>query len=229
MQQTELKIEQVPIEQLRPAEYNPRKWSEQARKGLTASLDEFGFVQPIVVNATPERHGVIIGGNFKLDIAKKKGMATVPVVWVNIPDLKKEKELNLRLNKNQGEFDLELLADFDQELLEEVGFESKELDKIFDENGEDDFNADEEVAAIVTPTAKYGELYELGKHRLMCGDSAKVNDVDKLMGGGASRYGLHRPSIQRQLCRARQEHLQHDHERSHGGELIPRDAGLVVL
>lgn len=181
--QNELKIEQVPVEQLKPAEYNPRIWTDKARKGLTDSLDEFGIVQPLVVNAAKERRGVIIGGNFKLDIAKRKGLKTVPVVWVNIPDLKKEKELNLRLNKNQGEFDYDLLAGFEAELLEEVGFESKELDKIFDEIEEDDFDVEKEVAAIVTPTSKQGEIYQLGKHRLMCGDTSKLSDVDALMGG----------------------------------------------
>lgn len=181
---TDLAIVQVPIDELKPAEYNPRVWSDKARKGLTDSLSEFGFVQPIVVNAAPTRRGVIIGGNFKLDIAKRKGMKTVPVVWVNIPDLKKEKELNLRLNKNQGDFDNDLLAEFDIELLADVGWDSKELDKIFEEDKEDDFDGDGEAAAIVTPTAKYGEIYKLGDHRLMCGDSSKIEDVDKLMGGG---------------------------------------------
>ena len=178
----ELKIEQVPVEQLIPAEYNPRFWSENARKGLTKSLEEFGFVQPIVVNSAPERRGVIVGGNFKLDIAKKKGIKTLPVVWVNL-DLKREKELNLRLNKNQGDFDLELLADFDPALLAEVGFDSKELDKIFDTD-DDDFDGDKEAEAIVTPTSKLGEIYEIGKHRIGCLDSASLADVEKLMGGG---------------------------------------------
>ncbi len=132
MNESQLQTEQVSVDDLKPAEYNPRKWSEAARAGLTASLEEFGFVQPIVANSAPGRRGIIIGGNFKLDIAKSKGLKTVPVVWVNIPEIKKEKALNLRLNKNQGEFDLDLLAGFDPQLLAEVGFDSKELDKIFD-------------------------------------------------------------------------------------------------
>lgn len=197
----ELIVKQVPIEELKPADYNPRKWSENARKGLTASLDTFGFVQPIVVNSAPNRRGVIIGGNFKLDIAKEKGMKTVPVVWVNIPDIKKEKELNLRLNKNQGEFDNDLLAQFEEEMLKDVGFDSKELDRIFLEEDEDDFNADKEAEKIVTPIAKHGDIYQLGRHRLLCGDSSKLEEVAKLMGGGTSRHGLHRSTIQRQLLR----------------------------
>ncbi len=177
-------VEQVAIEKLKPADYNPRKWSDLARKGLTESLNVFGFVQPIVANSNIERYGIIIGGNFKLDIAKEKGMKTVPVVWVNIPDIKKEKELNLRLNKNQGEFDNELLSEFDEALLAEVGFDSKELDKIFTEDGEDDFDGDKEAEKITTPVAKQGDVYELGRHRLMCGDSASEDDVNTLTGGG---------------------------------------------
>ncbi len=136
MEEAELKTEQVGIEELRPAEYNPRKWTDAARAQLTASLDEFGFVQPIVATSAPARKGIIIGGNFKLDIAKSKGLKTVPVVWVNIPDIKKEKELNLRLNKNQGDFDYELLAGFDLALLEEVGFDEEELNEILGSNDE---------------------------------------------------------------------------------------------
>lgn len=181
--QTELKIEQVPIVQLRAAEYNPRKWTEQARKGLTDSLDEFGFVQPIVVNAASDRRGVIIGGNFKLDIAKSKGIESVPVVWVDLT-LEKEKALNLRLNRNGGEFDLSLLADFDQQLLADIGFSSKELDKIFNEDGDDEFDAETEVAAIITPASKLGDIFQLGRHRLLCGDATKGEDIKKLMGGG---------------------------------------------
>ena len=179
----ELIVKQVAIEELKPADYNPRKWTETARKGLTDSLDTFGFVQPIVANSAPKRRGVIIGGNFKLDIAKQKGMKTVPVVWINIPDIKKEKELNLRLNKNQGEFDNDLLKEFDESLLKDIGWDSKELDKIFAGDGEDDFDGDKEAEKIIKPTSKQGEIYQLGRHTLMCGDSSKEEDVAKLMGG----------------------------------------------
>ncbi len=190
MNESQIQTEQVAIDELKPAEYNPRKWSEAARAGLTASLEEFGFVQPIVVNSAPGRRGVIIGGNFKLDIAKSKGVKTVPVVWVNIPDITKEKELNLRLNKNQGDFDLDLLSGFDPKLLEDVGFDSRELDRIFDGQGDDDFDGDKEAAAIVTPTSQLGEIYQLGRHRLMCGDSANTAHVEKLMGGGDTKADM---------------------------------------
>ena len=67
------------------------------------------MVDPIIANSAPKRKGTVIGGHFRLYVAGILGMAEVPVVWVDIPDEKKEKELNLRLNRNQGKFDYELL------------------------------------------------------------------------------------------------------------------------
>lgn len=182
----DLQIDYVPVTNLKPCEYNPRKWNEESRKGLTESLDEFGFVQPLVVNASPKRYGIVIGGNFKLDIAKKKGVETVPVVWVNIPDLDREKELNLRLNKNQGEFDFELLSAFDENFLKDVGFSSEELDNIFDSDEEvEQFDLIKELAKlnITNIEIKKGDVYEWPDgSRLMCGDSTVAEDMQVLSG-----------------------------------------------
>ncbi len=183
----DLKIEYVPITDLKFSEFNPRKWTDESRKGLTESLDGFGFVQPLVVNSAPDRKGVTIGGNFKLDIAKKKGMATVPVVWVNISDIEREKELNLRLNKNQGEFDWSLLANFDEAFLQDVGFSSEEIDHIFpaDETPEK-FDLEKELKKLKIDKidTKKGDIYQIGPNfRLMNGDSMVESDVLKLMDG----------------------------------------------
>lgn len=172
-----MKIEQIRVEELRPADYNPRKWSDKAIANLTASIKEFGLVDPIIANSAPARKHIVIGGHFRLKIAKDLGYKEVPVVFVNIPDLEKEKELNLRLNKNTGDFDLDLLAEFDEGLLSKVGFDAPELDKIFSENDEDDFDADAEAQAIVKPITKLGDVWKLGDHRLKCGDATKEEDV----------------------------------------------------
>lgn len=179
----EMKITQVEVGKLKPAEYNPRYWSPRAKAQMKASLEQFDFVQPIVVNKAPNRKNIVIGGNFKLATAKEMGLKTVPVYYVNLPDIVKEKELNLRLNKNQGEFDFDLLKEFEENMLAQVGFDSKELDSIFDDKEDDDFNAEEAVALIATPTSKAGDVYQLGEHRLMCGDSTKEEDVKVLMNG----------------------------------------------
>ena len=137
-----MKVVQVPINQLKPAEYNPRKADKRQFNDLKASLGEYGFVEPIVVNKAKDRLDTIIGGHFRVAVAKTMGIKEVPVVYVDIPDIEKEKELNLRLNKNLGEWDWDELANFDKSLLEEVGFLSEELDK-FIKVDEDDFDADE--------------------------------------------------------------------------------------
>ena len=118
------------------------------------------------------------------ELAKELGYKTIPCVYVNIPDIKKEQELNLRLNKNVGSWDYDLLANFSEDELNKAGFESEELDKIFNlEASEDDFDAEAEYEKIKEPKAKLGELYQLGSHKLLCGDSIKKEDVEKLMGG----------------------------------------------
>lgn len=127
-----LKIKTVNINELRSSEYNPRKWSESATEQLAESIRRFGLVDPILCNQAAGRENVVIGGHFRLKVAKELGYTEVPVAYVNIPDLAKEKELNIRLNKNLGEWDFALLKKFDESLLEDIGFTSEEVDDIFD-------------------------------------------------------------------------------------------------
>lgn len=172
-----MEIKQVKISELKPAEYNPRLMTEKQVEDLTASIKKFGIVDPIIVN----KDNTIIGGHQRVKIAQQLGMETVPVYYVDL-DKEQEKELNLRLNKNLGEWDWNALANFDMEVLEDVGFDSKELEVKFNIEGEeDDFDVD--LEDIKEPESKLGEVYELGRHRLMCGDSTKKEDVEKLMGG----------------------------------------------
>ena len=83
-----LQITQVPISALNPAPYNPRTWDQQAIQQLTKSLQQFGLVDPIIVNGAEQRKNIIIGGHFCLKIAQKLGYIAVPVVYLNIPDLR---------------------------------------------------------------------------------------------------------------------------------------------
>jgi len=177
------KISQVAIADLRPASYNPRKWSEKAVANLKTSLEVFGMVDPVVANSAPKRHNVVIGGHFRLHVAQMLGWKTVPVVYINLPDINQEKELNVRLNKNTGEWDWDLLAEFDKNLLEKIGFESLDLDKIFSQDAEEDeFDPEEYAAGITNPQSKPGEVYQLGPHRLVCGDATNPADYALLMG-----------------------------------------------
>jgi len=181
-----LKISYVPITSLRPSEYNPRSWDKEAINQLKESISKYGFVDPLLVNSSPERKGVMIGGHFRLKIAKELGIKEVPVVYLNIPDIEREKELNLRLNKNTGEFDLDLLAEFDEKLLEDIGFSSEKLDEIFEIDTEPElFDLSKELEKLDIKDIKVqkGDVYQLGKNRLMCGDSTLESDVLKLMNG----------------------------------------------
>lgn len=179
-------IVQVDINKLKPATYNPRKWSEEAIKGLRESIEKFGLVDPIIVNGAETRKNIVIGGHFRLKVAKDLGFREIPVVYVNIPDESKEKELNLRLNKNLGDWDWKLLADFDERILSDIGFSSEELDDIFDVDlTPEQFDLEKELQKLDIKEIKIqkGDVYAFGDSKLMCGDSTIEEDVLKLMDG----------------------------------------------
>lgn len=180
-----LNIVEVPITELHLAEYNPRRHSQEQAEHLKESIRRFGLVDPIICNSAPERQNIVIGGHFRVKVARELGVGVIPVVYVNIPELEREKELNVRLNKNTGEFDLELLAQFDESFLSEIGFSSEELDDIFpiEENQEMfDLQKELEKLAITEITIQKGDVYNLNGSRLMCGDSTIKTDIFKLMG-----------------------------------------------
>lgn len=181
------KIVMVNVGDLKPSTYNPRTWSEETTKQLTESIQRFGLVDPLLVNGAEERKNIVIGGHFRLKVAKELGYKEVPVVYLDIPDEAKEKELNLRLNKALGDWDWELLAEFDDTLLTDVGFTSEEMDMIFDIDTEEteNFDLDKELKKldIKKVEAKKGDVYQLGDSRLMVGDSTIAEDFDKLMNG----------------------------------------------
>jgi hypothetical protein len=183
----DIAITQVDINLLNPAPYNPRQASEEEYQQLKQSIEKFGLVDPLLVNSAPGRENVIIGGHFRLKVAKDLGIQKVPVVYINIADIEKEKELNLRLNKNTGQWDFDTLANLDEEMLIGVGFSPAELDNIFDLNmGKVDKDDTPDAPAVAQ--AKPGEIYQLGTHRLMCGDSTDPEQINALFtenGGGA--------------------------------------------
>ena len=126
-------IKKYKISDLKPSEYNPRKLNIKQREDMEASLDEFGLVEPLVINEYKGREGIIVGGHQRYYILKEKGVDEVDVSVVNLP-LEKEQKLNLRLNRNQGSWDWDLLVNFEKELLLEAGFEALEIDTAFSLN-----------------------------------------------------------------------------------------------
>lgn len=171
------------IKDLSPAKYNPRKISDEAMGRLTKSLAEFGNIQPITWNA---RTGNVVGGHQRLKVYQAMGKADVEV-WAVDLDEQKEKAANIALNKLSGEFDLPMLKDILEEIdtgeldLEITGFGMEEIAEMMEgvppEVTEDD--VPEVPAEAIT---KPGDIYILGEHRLLCGDSALEKDVKTLMG-----------------------------------------------
>lgn len=194
--QEKLSVSYVPLSSLHNPEKNPRKWTKEATDQLKESIKRYGVVDPFVVNCAENRKNIILGGNFRAKVLKEMGYEEVPIVYVNIPDPKKEEELIIRLNKNCGEFDIDLLAEFDEKFLADIGFSSEELDDIFpaEENPEVfDINKELEKLNINNVTVQKGDIYELNGSRLMCGDSTCEADVLKLMGDQKSNMCLTDP------------------------------------
>lgn len=180
-----LKIVYVPVKDLKLSEYNPRKHTPEAMEQLKESIKRFDVVDPVIANCAPDRKNILIGGHMRVKALKEMGIAEVPVVYLNIPDLEKERQLNIRLNHNTGEFDWKLLTDFGEEFLKDVGFSSEELDNIFEvEDTPENFDLEKELKKldIKKIEIKKGDVWQIGDAKLMCGDSTTEEDMMTLMG-----------------------------------------------
>ena len=172
------------VKDLIPASYNPRKMTELEKRDLEDSIKEFGTVVPVVVNVG-KRENVLVGGHQRATIYADLGIDEIDVM-VPSRELNKveEKKLNLRLNKNTGSWDQEKLKEMDLTMLLEVGFGDDDLQMFFDDVDviDDTFNVEKAVREMKVPTVKLGEVWKLGDHRLMCGDSTDIEQVKQLMG-----------------------------------------------
>ena len=185
MKTDNLEIHYIEVDQLKPLDYNPRLWTKDATVQLKESITRYGLIDPLIVNGSANRKNNVIGGNFRLSVAKEMGIAKVPVVYINIDDEQKEKELCIRLNKNTGSFDFDLLAKFDESFLADIGFNSEELDSIFDiESDPEVFDLDKELKKldINNIEMKTGQVWQFGDSRIMIGDSMVEDDMLKLFG-----------------------------------------------
>lgn len=178
-------IVHVSIDVPKPAEYNPRKISPEALAQLKESITRFGCVDPIILNAAPKRKNVVIGGHMRLRAAKELGLKTLPALYLDIPDIDRERELNLRLHQNTGEFDFDLLQKIDLDLLLDVGFDKDALNDIWSaqlKSRSDSFDEAAELKKIKKPQTRLGDLILLGKHKLLCGDSTTPENLKRLFG-----------------------------------------------
>lgn len=174
------KTTQMKINDLIPFEGNPRQMTDAQAAQLKASLEKFNLVEIPAANL----NGTILAGHMRMRIMQVLGRGQ-ETIDIRVPNRlltpEEEREYLIRSNKNTGEWDFDALANFDENLLKDIGFSSKELDRIFDLKGGDE---DDVPDAPEVPKSKLGDIYQLGEHRLMCGDSTNPADVEKLMGGG---------------------------------------------
>ena len=183
-------IEKKNTADLLPADYNPRKDlkpGDAEYEKLKRSIEQFGYVEPVIWNQTTGR---VVGGHQRLKVLMDMGMTEVDCVVVAM-DEEKEKALNIALNKISGDWDKDKLAlliadlqgaDFDVSL---TGFEPAEIDALFKDTLKDGIKDDDfDVGAeLEKPTmTKPGDIWTLGRHRLICGDSTKAETFDLLMG-----------------------------------------------
>jgi DNA modification methylase len=172
-------IEKKKIADLIPAPYNPRQSTAKQEKHLKESLEKFGLVEPIIFN---KQTGYIVGGHFRVRELKKLGIKEIECVIVDLNEAD-EKELNIRLNANTGSWDWDTLAnDWDVVDLEAWGLEIPQFDNEAEEleASEDDYDVPE--GGIETDIV-IGDLFEIGEHRLLCGDSTDSDAVAQLMNG----------------------------------------------
>lgn len=198
MKTAELKV--LPISVLKPAEYNPRKKLKPGDKEyqkIKNSIEEFGFADPLVVNADM----TIIGGHQRLTVAMELGYTEVPCAVVDV-DKTRERALNIALNKITGEWDEQMLADLLTDLkdadydLDYTGFDAPEVEQLFSniydkKVKEDDFDLDKELQKPVF--SQLGDLWCLGRHRVICGDSTGEEIYTRLMDGQQANLVLTDP------------------------------------
>jgi len=182
-----LTIHYVPVTSLNPSVYNPRTWSTAEIQTLKSSIEKYGLCDPLIANSFEKRKGVLIGGHFRYQIACEMGFTEVPVVFLNIPEMEREKELNLLLNRSHGSWDWDKLIDnYCVEDLVGAGFDEVDLGKYWNNElgvEDDNFDVDKAIDEVKkNPIAKLGDLFQLGNHRVICGDCTDPAVVKKLAG-----------------------------------------------
>lgn len=186
-----LDIQKVVVSKLNPAKYNPRKDlkpGDPEYENLKKSIETFGYVEPVIWN---KRTGNIVGGHQRYKILMEQGAKEIECVVVDM-EASEEKALNIALNKVSGDWDLPKLADLIGELDNGVfdvsltGFDAAEIDDLFSKVHDKDVKEDEfdvEDALKESPISKQGDVWILGRHRLICGDSTEAKTYEVLMEG----------------------------------------------
>ena len=198
----EMNIKKMKLSDLNPAKYNPRKAlkpGDREFEKLKSSIQNFGYVELIVVNIA--NNNTVISGHQRLSVLKDMGEEEAECVVVEMNEAD-EKALNIAMNKVSGEWDVEKLADLLDDLkelnfdLDKTGFDPPEIETLFNkvhskDVTEDDFDVEAELAHPVF--SKLGDLWCLGPHRVICGDSTNEEVYAQLMEGQKANLVLTDP------------------------------------
>ncbi len=181
---------------LKPAEYNPRKAlkpGDPEYQRIAASIEEFGYIDPIIINVD----NTIIGGHQRRTVMLDLGYTEADCILVEM-DKTREKALNIALNKITGEWDeaalKDLLIDLDKANYNVglTGFGDDEIEKLFaaveltQEANDDGYDPDKKLKELMEIRTRPGDIWQMGNHRLMCGDATDLSDIERLMEGVAA-------------------------------------------
>ena len=222
---TQMNLQRISVDCLKPAKYNPRKDlkpGDPAYEKIRRSLHEFGYVDPVIWN---EVTGNIVGGHQRYKVLTAEGATEIDCVVVHIENPQEEKALNIALNKAVGEWEPVALADLLNDLklsgydVDATGFDAAEIDDLFSrvhdkDVKDDDCDIDPEQVA---PFVQSGDIWLLGKHRMMCGDSTSEADVARLMDGDKANLVVTDPPYNVGL---RERGRKEDPERQYGGRAV---------
>lgn len=189
--EAKLKIEYMPIDKLKPYEKNARKHADIDVNAIAASIEKFGFDDPIGVWSDKN---IIVEGHGRLLAAKKLGMKEVPIIRLDHLSDEERRAYALAHNKTAEN------SSWDEDALSrEISDLSATFDLLsfgFEIENETQVHEDEYTPEIsAEPVAMRGQIWQLGRHRLMCGDSTNADEVATLMGGETSRYAVDRSAV----------------------------------
>ena len=189
-----MEIRRMHLADLFPADYNPRKAmmrGDPEYEKLRRSLETFGLVEPLIWN---EDTGHLVGGHQRLTVLRDMGISEVEVSIVHL-DETQEKALNVAMNKISGAWDndalAELLRSLDTDMALLTGFSELDLEELLGETSTKEKTPKE--AEDLPIISRRGDIWMLGPHRLMCGDSTLAADVDRLMEGQPARLVITDP------------------------------------
>jgi DNA modification methylase len=191
--QKQITVDNVPIDDLRPDPFNPRRISDAELEALARSIQEFGLVDPIIARREDR---TVVGGHQRLRVARRLGLKTIPAIYVDLSE-ERARLLALGLNRISGAWDeallARLLADLDDTpnvdltlsgfAHDEIGRMLKSLEVREKRDRPESFDLEAALeAATADPGVERGDVWQLGEHRVMCGDAADGADVERLVG-----------------------------------------------